>query len=869
LTNRNRTEPSNRNSSGIASNDQAGTAKRWSWVELGRLAVVGIELGLLLLLIRTFSIENTAFFRVFALAAGGFVVHALLPLRLRLPFFVLLSLAAVAVVFGPFQGAWLVALGMVLIALAHLPVRFALRVALVLAVGGLLALLRAGALSVPWSSGIWPIFGAMFMFRMIVYLYDLKNRAAPFGLWRGMGYFFMLPNVCFPLFPVVDYKTFSLGHYRSDAFETYQTGVNWIFRGLIQLLLYRLVYQYLSVDPTSIDSAGGAALYFVYTYLLYLRISGSFHLVIGMMHLFGFSLPRTNYYYFLASSFTDYWRRINIYWKDFLQKIFFNPFYFRFSRRMNGTAAIVLATCVAFFATWALHSYQWFWIRGTFPVIWQDIAFWTVMGLLVMANMLYENRRGRRRSLKKTAPSFGSAVGLGLRTVGTFIVVCTSWAVWSAESFGQLELMVGKLMRPDAASAAWILAGLIGLGVAAVVFDRFDRRGRIKGEGFRIRLFRVPIPVSAFRVSVVSAGLAFLIYAQLYFYYPPSVANVLTRIKNPLVLSGRDSQLLDRGYYEDLTDVARFNPQLAELFAERPPDWNRCWAVHRTGGFPTHEFLPSREIMFKGAKLTTNRWGMRDRDYSKEKPEGTYRFVLSGASHAMGTGVEDDESFENIVEDELNRELAPKSGIHYEILNLSVGGYGPVARLADLQARLSEFDPDALIVVGINDMYWVSKEVVEAATGIYEIPYTHLVEIARSAGVEEGMEFVVAETKLKPHRDELLLWVYRQTVQLCQQQGILPIATFIPLLARPTSEIRDDIMRQTELAKEAGFDVVDIQDAYDGAADLNALWIARWDRHPNAEAHRMLAEKLYPGLVRELDLERAGPGGARAGTQRR
>lgn len=830
---------------------------RWSWVDLGRLGVLAIQLSLLLLLIRAFSLENANFFRVFFLAVAGFVVHAVLPVRVRLPFFVILSLTGIALLFGPVQGAWLVGLGMLLIGLAHLPVRFALRIVLIIAAGGILVLLRSGMIKAPWVSGIWPIFGAMFMFRLIVYLYDLKNRMAPFGLWRSMAYFFMLPNVCFTLFPVVDYKTFSRGYYRIDPFVTYQTGVNWIFRGLIQLILYRAAYQYLPADVSLINSSVSAALYFIRPYLLYLRISGSFHLVIGMLHLFGFNLPRTNFNYLLASSFTDYWRRVNIYWKDFLQKIFFNPLYMVLKRFMNGTTALILTTFVAFFATWALHSYQWFWIRNAFPVIWQDIVFWSVMGILVLVNMIYENRHGRVRTLGRATRSFRSTLGLSFRTIGTFLVICTSWALWSAESFSELMVVLKRFARPSAGDAAWILAGLAGLGLAAIIYDRLERRGQSEVESApRIRLFSVPIPFSALRVSFVSAGLVFLIFGQLYFYYPPVLANMLGQLKNPLFLNARDQQMLTRGYYEDLTDVARFNPQLAELYKGRPADWNRCWAMHRTKGFPTHEFLPSRRLAFKGALMTTNRWGMRDRDYEKIKPKGTYRFALLGSSHSMGEGVADEESFENVVEDRLNREISPRTGLRYEILNYSVGGYGALSNLAILERRVFDFQPDAAIYVGVNEFYFVVQEAVYSLRGMYTLPWPEPTEMARVGGVRDGMDFNVAMATLKPRREEFLLWAYRRMAEDCKRRNVRLFGTIIPVPTESTPESKLDRQKQVSLEREAGFTVIDMLDVYDSLPALDSIWVATWDRHPNAKGHRLLADRLYAGLVRELGLDR-------------
>src|SRR5205085_4182745 len=95
----------------------------------------------------------------------------------------------------------------------------------------------------------WVILGSMLMFRIIVYLYDLKNRNAEFGLFRGMAYFFMLPNVCFPFFPIVDYKTFVRSHFAASPIRIYQVGLRWILRGVIHLLLARVVIQLGSMSP--------------------------------------------------------------------------------------------------------------------------------------------------------------------------------------------------------------------------------------------------------------------------------------------------------------------------------------------------------------------------------------------------------------------------------------------------------------------------------------------------------------------------------------------------------------------------------------------------------------------------------------------
>ena len=130
-------------------------------------------------------------------------------------------------------------------------------------------------------------------------------------------------------------------------------------------------------------------LYLVANYALYLRVSGHFHLICGMLHLFGWNLPRTHDNYFLASSFSEIWRRINIYWKDFLMKTFFYPAFFLLRTRLpiqssrRDGIALFIAVLWAFFWTWLAHSWQTFWILGRFPFLLGHGVTWLIVGLLV------------------------------------------------------------------------------------------------------------------------------------------------------------------------------------------------------------------------------------------------------------------------------------------------------------------------------------------------------------------------------------------------------------------------------------------------------------------------------------------------------
>ena len=169
---------------------------------------------------------------------------------------------------------------------------FRLRGLLLLAAGALLIAQRAKLLPVPWSEAIWPILGSMFMFRLIVYFYDLRHDKAPVTPAQSLSYFFMLPNACFPLFPVIDFKTYRRSHYSADAYLTYQKGVDWILRGIVHLILYRYIYYHVTLAPSEVTAPAQFLQYLVSNFLLYLRVSGLFHLVVGMLYLFGFRPAR-------------------------------------------------------------------------------------------------------------------------------------------------------------------------------------------------------------------------------------------------------------------------------------------------------------------------------------------------------------------------------------------------------------------------------------------------------------------------------------------------------------------------------------------------------------------------------------------------
>jgi D-alanyl-lipoteichoic acid acyltransferase DltB (MBOAT superfamily) len=404
---------------------------------LYRFLPLAAQLAGLLLVFHLYHLLAAVFVWISAVVFGTFLVHYWLPFRLKEPFWVSVSMAGAFWLLEPRAAALLIAVGLAFFLILRSPAPFRWRVLLVSAIFAVL-IYGCATKRLPIPASFYPVFGAVFMFRIIIYAYDLAHGREPARLLPFLSYFFLLPNYYFMLFPVIDFQTMRQSYYRRDIHEIAQQGIQWIVRGTIQLMLYRVVL-YLNDPylPDRVTSLGTLIATMVLTFLLYLNVSGTFHLIVGMLHLFGYDLPETNRRYLFASSFVDFWRRINIYWKDFMVKIVYFPAYFKL-RKQGEFRAQILATAAVFLTTWVLHSYQLFWIGGRFALKRPDIIFWGILGVLVIANVLYEARHKRRQ---RDSSWQGRALQ-AVQILATFTVITTLWSLWSSPTVnGWIYLM--------------------------------------------------------------------------------------------------------------------------------------------------------------------------------------------------------------------------------------------------------------------------------------------------------------------------------------------------------------------------------------------------------------------------------------------
>jgi hypothetical protein len=559
--------------------------------------------------------------------------------------------------------------------------------------------------------------------------------------------------------------------------------------------------------------------------------------------MFGFNLPETHHLYFMASSFTDLWRRINIYWTGFMMKVFFYPTYFRI-KQWGATTSLAVATSFVFFMTWFLHAYQWFWLRGTFLLSAQDILFWLILATLVVVSTVYESKRGRKRTLGQRSSSPGEIAGQALRSAGTFTIMAILWSLWSSTSIQDWISLLSMVKLTWGNIAILLLTFVVLTALFGWKLWSDARTGNSTGLNAKQPVF--------FRPAAVTGGYILLLFLignpVVYNQFGGKLQSFVADLTSNR-LSAREAAQLQRGYYEDLVGVNQFNSQLWEIYSKRPSDWvaiRDTAAVRSTNDNLVLELTPSTTIDFNGTRLSTSRWGMRDRDYELIPAPGTYRIALTGPSFVMGYGVNDGEDFESLLEDRLNKENTGIAYKKYEILNFAVPGYSAIQDLIVLEQKTLPFQPNAF--------FFMSHQREEEAVVLYladrisvgaDLPYPDLMELAQQAGAKPGTTKVEAERLLKPYGAELLSLTYRHIVTTSQAHGILPVWIFMPTLEDPLQQ--EEVVHLKHLAQEAGFIVLDLSDAYNNQ-NLDSLVVAYWDKHPNAKGHMLIAEDFYRKL---------------------
>jgi hypothetical protein len=336
----------------------------------------------------------------------------------------------------------------------------------------------------------------------------------------------------------------------------------------------------------------------------------------------------------------------------------------------------------------------------------------------------------------------------------------------------------------------------------------------------------------------------------------------------------RDQQAA--GYYEGLIGGGEGSQgargELALRLMGKPTGWVQFndADVSRAmpGDFLQFELQPNVRRLLFGKPFVTNSHGMHGAEIDREKPPGTFRIAILGASMDMGWGVTSEETYSHRLEEWLNRHagLRGLSGVRrFEVLNFAVAAYSPLQRLESFRRKAGAFRPDLVIYSAtMLDRRLTEIHLCDAIRGGADLTYDFVRAFLERAGIGEEERRRDTEGRLvhKNRIKEKLAtqhWeLYDQTIGAlageCRSAGVPLLMVLVPRVGKSDAPAAraEPVAHLKAIAGHHAVPVYDLTGSFD-RFDPAALEIAAWDDHPNALGHHRLFLALGRALAGDED----------------
>jgi D-alanyl-lipoteichoic acid acyltransferase DltB (MBOAT superfamily) len=804
-----------------------------------------LHLAGLALVIHWFDIEPTLHLQALILVViGAFALQSLIPERWRIWLFIGASLIGLQLFVG-WNNALIVITG-VLLAITGISVarKKAHRNGILI---GIFTVLAAAFLANPAIIQdhfmAFSTLGSIFLFRLTLFVYEKNLHPGKSAPDLDLAYFFMLPNMAIPLFPAVDYKTFATRYSAGISRELQFKGFQWISLGIFHLMIYRIIYHMVVLPASDVTDLSSFLHHATSNYALVLRLSGLFHTAVGILCLFGFNLPPTFNNYFLASGFSDLWRRLNIYYRDFLLKTFYYPLYFTL-RKAGILKATIASILILFSITWFIHSLQWLFLKGDFPIALTDLIYWGIFGVLISLHAAYDLRR---KKSKKEKTVVQHAAILSLKILLTFTGMSILWSLWSANSIGIWTGMVHHALHSPISD--YLRVGGIFLALWIVV-----TLGHLMVARYPIAplLFPASGTRQAYRLALgMTAGLLAFHIPMVREYCSATMRSAADKLyANTLTVADEQQQV--EGYYTDILMGTGYTTPLADQASPKAHQFRNTKGAILVFDHRGVVMRPNTSYQFKGKDFSINRWGGRDKDYDLVAPPNTVRAVLTGGSFVAGSGVQDAEVFDVILEDRMNE---ASDDFSYEFMNFGCPSYDLIDVIIQIEEdKLFKLQPDYLFYFSQGrDFHKNIKDIAQSIRNNIPLTLPYLSRIILESEVQADMSEQDIIQALQPFGDAIIEESYTHLYQLCNRYGVRSVWIYWPSIVENEFYLPEK-EKSKAFAENAGWFILDLADLYEGF-QAEELKVASNDNHPNALGHKLLADELFKAFHSTLLLE--------------
>jgi lysophospholipase L1-like esterase len=285
--------------------------------------------------------------------------------------------------------------------------------------------------------------------------------------------------------------------------------------------------------------------------------------------------------------------------------------------------------------------------------------------------------------------------------------------------------------------------------------------------------------------------------------------------------------------------------------------WKYAVQLKRPVSNPLLSFAhaPGRSAFLMGVPVSINSYGLRDREYSIEKPADVYRIVMLGDSTTFGWGAPAEQTVAKILERDLNAAVRPGQR-HFEVLNAGVGNYGTVQEYNHYLTYDRALHPDLVILeYFINDPEPVPSE---HASGLLGTSY--LVAFAAARG-----DLLLRSLGKRPNWKEYYAGLYRDDAPgfiaakralgdlaaAVSHDGAKLLVTILPELHEINSSypFTKEQQKIKDVAAANHLPVIDLIDGLRNHGPESTLWVTPADDHPNGKANSLIADQILPFVL--------------------
>jgi lysophospholipase L1-like esterase len=264
-----------------------------------------------------------------------------------------------------------------------------------------------------------------------------------------------------------------------------------------------------------------------------------------------------------------------------------------------------------------------------------------------------------------------------------------------------------------------------------------------------------------------------------------------------------------------------------------------------------HNHRPNRHAFLMGVQFDTNSKGLRDREFSYEKPPGKLRIMMLGDSFTVGWGAKFDETFAKRIE-----RMYGDRGIQAETINTGVGNYNTIQEVQYYLTEGYKYNPDIVVLnFTFNDAEPVP--VSYPPPTILRICYACIFVAGR-------IDSVLRVFGDKKDWADYYLGLYGDDGQaagwLAAKAYIAKLAAFTKahgtkLLIASLPELHDvqhyRLQKITDLVHEAADEndipFVDLLPYVQGVPSPE-LWVTPPEPHPDGLAHKLFADGIFDAL---------------------